>query len=40
MTVIQLSRLSGGQPNALVLERMSVDAARGVLRDLLLAAVK
>ncbi|QHC35888.1 nucleoside hydrolase [Komagataeibacter xylinus] len=40
MTVIQLPQLSGGQPNALVLERMSVDAARGVLRDLLLAAVK
>ncbi|GBQ46688.1 nucleoside hydrolase [Komagataeibacter sucrofermentans] len=40
MTVIQLPQRSGGQPNALVLERMSVDAARGVLRDLLLAAVK
>ncbi|WP_130730559.1 nucleoside hydrolase [Komagataeibacter xylinus] len=40
MTVIEPLGPSGGLPNALVLERMSVDAARGVLRELLLAAVQ
>ncbi|MDT8872664.1 hypothetical protein RAA17_19890 [Komagataeibacter rhaeticus] len=29
-----------GQPNALVLESLSVEAARGILRDLLLLAAK
>lgn len=37
MTVARHIGMGGVQPNALVLERMSVEAGRGVLRELLLA---
>ncbi|MBE7729521.1 nucleoside hydrolase [Komagataeibacter sp. FXV3] len=40
MTVARRMGPPGVQPNALVLERMSVEAVRGVLRDLLLSARK
>lgn len=40
MTVARRVGLPGVQPNALVLEGMSVDAGRGVLRDLLLGVRK
>ena len=40
MTVARRIGPPGVQPNALVLERMSIDAGRGLLRDLLLAARK